>query len=73
MPKKTRTVSLPKRIPVFILYLTAVAEGDDILFFDDVYERDGAVLNAGMARAEKIAARTITMRKYWIMAKKWRK
>ena len=44
--KKTRTVSLPKRIPVFILYLTAVAEGDDILFFDDVYERDGAVLNA---------------------------
>ena len=44
--KKTRTVSLPKRIPVFILYLTAVAEGDDLLFFDDVYERDSAVLDA---------------------------
>lgn len=44
--KKTRTVSLPKRIPVYILYLTATAEGDDILFLDDVYGRDSAVLNA---------------------------
>jgi murein L,D-transpeptidase YcbB/YkuD len=44
--KKTRTVPLPKRIPVFILYFTSVAEGDDILFFDDVYERDIAVLDA---------------------------
>ncbi len=44
--KKTRTVSLPKRIPVFILYFTAVAEGEDILFFEDVYGRDSDVLNA---------------------------
>jgi murein L,D-transpeptidase YcbB/YkuD len=44
--KKTRTVSLPKRIPVYILYLTATAEGEDILFLDDVYGRDSAVLNA---------------------------
>ena len=44
--KKTRTISLPKRIPVFILYFTAVADGDEILFFDDVYGRDSAVLDA---------------------------
>jgi L,D-transpeptidase YcbB len=44
--KKTSTVILPKRIPVFILYLTAVADGEDIQFFEDVYDRDTAVLNA---------------------------
>ena len=44
--KKTRTVSLPKRIPVLILYLTAVAEGEDIQFLDDVYGRDKDVLHA---------------------------
>ncbi|MCX6178331.1 MAG: L,D-transpeptidase family protein [Chlorobiales bacterium] len=44
--KKTTTVNLPKRIPVFILYFTAVAEGDGILFRDDVYSKDNAVLNA---------------------------
>ncbi|MEI8185144.1 MAG: L,D-transpeptidase family protein [Chlorobiaceae bacterium] len=44
--KKTKTVSLPKRIPVYILYLTAVVDGDNILFLDDLYGRDNAVLNA---------------------------
>lgn len=43
---KTTTVYLPKRIPVFILYLTAFAEGDEIVFLDDVYNRDSAVLTA---------------------------
>ena len=43
---KTKTVFLPKRIPVFILYLTAYPEGEDILFRDDVYNRDNDVLNA---------------------------
>lgn len=43
---KTRTVNLPRQIPVFILYLTAVAEGDDILFRRDVYKRDDDVLRA---------------------------
>ena len=43
---KTKTVFLPKRIPVFILYLTAFTEGDDLLFRDDVYNRDNAVLYA---------------------------
>ncbi|MEI6757435.1 MAG: murein L,D-transpeptidase [Chlorobium sp.] len=43
---KTRTLSLPKRIPVFILYLTVVPEGDDILFRDDIYNRDETLLKA---------------------------
>ncbi len=44
--RKTRTVHLPQKIPVFLLYLTAVAEGDDVLFREDVYSRDAAVLRA---------------------------
>ncbi|TLU87763.1 MAG: murein L,D-transpeptidase [Chlorobium sp.] len=43
---KTKTIALQKRIPVFILYLTAVARGDEILFRDDVYNRDGILLEA---------------------------
>ncbi len=43
---KTRTVNLSRPIPVFLLYLTAVAEGDDVLFRNDVYSRDAAVLKA---------------------------
>ena len=43
---KTITAFLPKRIPVFILYMTAIANGDEILFRDDVYNRDNAVLKA---------------------------
>ncbi|MCW8797420.1 MAG: L,D-transpeptidase family protein [Prosthecochloris sp.] len=43
---KTRTVNLSRPIPVFLLYLTAVAEGDEVLFRNDVYNRDAAVLNA---------------------------
>ena len=43
---KTRTVHLPRRVPVFLLYLTAVAEEGDVLFRDDVYNRDAAVLRA---------------------------
>ncbi|ASQ91213.1 murein L,D-transpeptidase [Prosthecochloris sp. GSB1] len=42
----TRTVHLTKRVPVFLLYLTAVAEGDEVLFLDDVYSRDEMVLKA---------------------------
>ncbi|MBM3422576.1 MAG: L,D-transpeptidase family protein [Chlorobi bacterium] len=43
---KTSTVWLPRRIPVFLLYLTAVAEGDSVLFRQDVYSRDSRLLNA---------------------------
>lgn len=43
---KTRTVPLPKRIPVYLLYLTATAEGDELHFRDDVYNRDDKLLKA---------------------------
>lgn len=43
---KTKTVNLSQRVPVFLLYLTAVAEDDGVLFREDVYNRDAAVLNA---------------------------
>jgi murein L,D-transpeptidase YcbB/YkuD len=43
---KTRTVYLPRRIPVFLLYLTAVAGGDSVLFRQDIYQRDSRLLKA---------------------------
>ena len=43
---KTRTVHLSERVPVFLLYLTVVAEDDGVLFREDVYKRDAAVLQA---------------------------
>lgn len=43
---KTGTVNLPRRIPVFLLYLTAVAEGEEVFFREDVYSRDGRLLKA---------------------------
>ena len=43
---KTRIVFLPKRIPVYILYLTATDEGDELHFLDDIYNRDDRVLKA---------------------------
>jgi len=43
---KTRTINLPKKLPVFLLYLTAVAEGEEVQFKNDVYSRDAAVLQA---------------------------
>ncbi|NTV05497.1 MAG: L,D-transpeptidase family protein [Chlorobiaceae bacterium] len=43
---KTRTVLLPKRVPVILVYLTAVAEGDELFFHDDVYNRDEKLLKA---------------------------
>lgn len=43
---KTVSIPLPRRIPVFILYLTAVAEEEGVYFRKDVYQRDRAVLEA---------------------------
>ena len=43
---KTRMVALQKQIPVFILYLTVVAKGEELLFLDDVYNLDDNVLKA---------------------------
>ena len=35
-------IPLEDKVPVFITYLTAVPEGSDIAFFDDIYGRDRA-------------------------------
>ena len=43
---KTRTVALQKQVPVLILYLTAVAKGDELFFQDDVYNLDDNLLKA---------------------------
>ena len=43
---KTRMVTLPKRIPVYILYLTTTDEDDELHFRDDVYNRDDILLKA---------------------------
>ncbi len=43
---KTRMVFLPRRIPVYLLYLTAMDEGGDLRFHEDVYNRDDQVLKA---------------------------
>lgn len=43
---KTKTVYLKRRLPVFILYLTAVPEGENIFFHKDIYNRDNMLLKA---------------------------
>ena len=43
---KTRTIFLPRRIPVMFLYVTVLAEPNGMVHFrDDVYGRDDAVIN----------------------------
>ena len=44
--KKTSTVNLNRRIPVFLIYLTVETEGDDLLFRKDIYGRDSMLLKA---------------------------
>lgn len=42
-----KTVKLPKPISVFVMYWTAEPDADgEITFYNDIYERDGAVLEA---------------------------
>ncbi len=47
---KTRNVTLPKQIPVFLLYVTAIPNGAEIQFREDIYNRDNKVLKALDAR-----------------------
>lgn len=42
----TRTINLPRPIPVLTLYATVVAENEDIIFLPDIYQRDQRVLQA---------------------------
>ncbi len=45
--RKTRAVFLSEPLPVLLLYwTTAIGEDGQILFFDDVYERDQKILSA---------------------------
>ena len=41
---KTRTINLPKNIPVYIVYQTAFADGAQVSFRSDIYERDARLL-----------------------------
>ena len=44
---ETRTVSLPSPLPLRLVYRTAeVDDNGELRFFDDIYERDAAVLAA---------------------------
>lgn len=48
---KTRTVPLPKPIPVYVLYETAFADADGTVEFrNDIYDRDGRLDEALVAR-----------------------
>ncbi len=41
---KTRTITMPRSIPVLIMYHTAFANGDRVEFRNDVYDRDARLL-----------------------------
>ncbi len=43
---KTRTVPLRRQVPVLLLYFTAVAADGDVQFRPDLYQRDGAIIEA---------------------------
>jgi murein L,D-transpeptidase YcbB/YkuD len=44
--EKTRTVSLPEKVPVYFTYQTAFADGDQVQFRADIYNRDGRLHEA---------------------------
>jgi murein L,D-transpeptidase YcbB/YkuD len=48
-------VDLPKPVPVYIAYLTAMPEDGQVVFYDDIYGRDGAQLAS--SNKDRIAAR----------------
>ena len=54
---KTRTVMLPEKIPVFFLYMTAFADGDQVEFRNDLYDKDEVLLRAldGPASSRHVA------------------
>jgi murein L,D-transpeptidase YcbB/YkuD len=50
---KTRTVPLPVKVPVYFFYQTVFTEGDNIVFRNDVYDRDKELLDA--LNSDKVA------------------
>jgi len=53
--KTEQPVELPEPMPVYLIYQTAVPNGDQIVFYDDIYGKDRSML-AGAGEG-KIAAR----------------
>ncbi len=43
---ETRTITLAHPIDIYVLYLTAAANGDEVVYFDDLYRRDEPVVRA---------------------------
>ena len=59
--KDNRTVKLPRRIPVYIVYFTAYVRDGTVYFADDLYDRDDSVedkLHRGQSRTIRRATRT---------------
>ena len=48
-------VDLPRPVPVYIAYLTAMPDGDRIAFYDDIYDRDQAALAEQQKGLRKLA------------------
>ena len=44
-------VELPKPMPVYLIYQTAVPSGDQVVFYQDIYGKDRSML-AGSARGQ---------------------
>ena len=45
--RETKTVLLPKPLPVLLMYWTAIVRGDgEVFFYNDVYERDQKIADA---------------------------
>ena len=55
-PSPEQRVDLPRPVPVYLTYLTAVPTGNSITFLPDVYKRDPAAL-AAFASQSRIASR----------------
>jgi murein L,D-transpeptidase YcbB/YkuD len=49
---QTRTVPVARQVPVMLLYFTAEADQDGVVFRRDLYQRDGDVL-LGLGRAPR--------------------
>jgi murein L,D-transpeptidase YcbB/YkuD len=53
--KTEQPVNLPKPVPVYLAYMTAVPTGDGIAYFEDIYGKDKSQLAA--SSGDRIAAR----------------
>ncbi|MEQ1492313.1 MAG: L,D-transpeptidase family protein, partial [Terricaulis sp.] len=57
---QTRPIALTTPMPVYMLYLTALAKDDgDVVYFDDIYHRDAAVVAALDAPAAPVVVSAV--------------